>query len=99
MTPSTAPIVQTERLVLRAFAPSDEEPLLQLWNEPEVRRFLWDDQRVIERLGMTDEHERTVGPHHVLTRYRRLRRRDFRAGPERFTVLPLTCGNAKAPSR
>lgn len=187
MASSSTPVLQTGRLVLRPFAPADEETLFGLWNEPDVRRFLWDDQpvaretvreqiaqsgedfrarghglfllspagapdtvigaaglfrlpgadwvelvyalrpgawgqglateaaravlrfgfevagleeilagadpgnaaslRVIERLGMTDEHERAVGPQQVLVRYRRLRRRDFTAGPERFTVL------------
>ena len=173
----SAPVLHTERLVLRPFAPSDEETLLRLWNDADVRRFLWDDQpvaretvreqiaqsqadfrergyglflvtregvvlgaaglfrlpgeawveliyallpgawgqglateaaravlrfgfesagleeilagadpgnaaslRVIERLGMTEEHERFVGPAQVLVRYRRLRREDFRNG-------------------
>ena len=187
MMPFTAPSIRTDRLLLRPFEPSDEETLFQLWNDADVRRFLWDDQpvpretvreqiaqsqedfreerfglflisraeapdtvigaaglfrlpgetqvdlvyallpvawgqglateaaravlsfafevagldevfagadlgnvaslRVIERLGMTDEHERPVGPAQVLARYRRMRRRDFVAGPEPFTLV------------
>ncbi len=182
-----APTLRTDRLLLRPFEPSDEETLFQLWNDADVRRFLWDDQpvsretvreqiaqsqkdfreerfglflisraeepgtvigaaglfrfpgadwvdliyalrpaawgkglateaaravlrfafevvgldevlagtdlgnvasqRVIERLGMTDEHERVVGPNKVLARYRRLRRQDFVVGPGRFSLV------------
>jgi len=192
MAPSSAPTLRTERLLLRPFAPSDEETLFQLWNDADVRRFLWDDlpvvretvreqiaqsqedfrergyglflisatgapgsilgatglfrlpeadwvdlvyalrpeawgkglateaaravlrfafevagleevlagtdlgntasMRVIERLGMTDEHERVVGPRRLPARYRRMRRQDFTAGPERFTVLQAPGG-------
>jgi ribosomal-protein-alanine N-acetyltransferase len=170
----STPVLHTERLVLRPFTPSDEETLFRLWNDADVRRFLWDDQpvaretvreqiaqsqadfrerghglflveradavigaaglfrlpgeawveliyallpsawgqglateaaravlrfgfesagleeilagadlanaaslRVIERLGMTGEHERVVGPARVPVRYRRMRREDF----------------------
>lgn len=41
-----APVLHTRRLVLRPFAPSDEETLFRLWNDADVRRFLWDDQPV-----------------------------------------------------
>ncbi len=38
--------LRTSRLVLRAFEPADEDALLLQWNDPEVRRFLFDDQPV-----------------------------------------------------
>lgn len=40
--------LQSERLRLRPLAAADREPLHQLWTDPDVRRFLWDD-RVIDR--------------------------------------------------
>lgn len=38
--------LRTPRLVLHAFEPQDEQTLLLQWNDPEVRRFLFDDQPV-----------------------------------------------------
>ena len=38
----------TTRLVLRPARPADLDPLWELWTDPDVRRFLWDD-RVITR--------------------------------------------------
>ncbi|MDY7225166.1 GNAT family N-acetyltransferase [Hyalangium rubrum] len=38
--------LRTARLLLRPFHTSDEEALFHLWNEPQVRRYLWDDQPV-----------------------------------------------------
>ena len=36
----------TDRLVLRPCADGDVEPLHRLWTEPDVRRFLWDDEEI-----------------------------------------------------
>jgi RimJ/RimL family protein N-acetyltransferase len=44
--PRTGFELRTERLLLRPFRAEDEGALLRLWNEPEVRRFLWDGQPV-----------------------------------------------------
>ena len=38
------PEIQTPRLRLRPAGEPDIEPLHRLWTEPEVRRFLWDDE-------------------------------------------------------
>jgi ribosomal-protein-alanine N-acetyltransferase len=38
------PELETERIRLRPFAPSDLEGLRRLWAEPPVRRHLWDDR-------------------------------------------------------
>jgi RimJ/RimL family protein N-acetyltransferase len=38
--------IRTPRLRLRPFAPEHEAGLEALWNDPEVRRFLWDDEPV-----------------------------------------------------
>jgi RimJ/RimL family protein N-acetyltransferase len=38
--------LRTDRLVLRAFAPTDEAALVALWNDPDVGRFLWDGRPV-----------------------------------------------------
>jgi RimJ/RimL family protein N-acetyltransferase len=38
--------LRTDRLLLRPFRPADEEDLFRLWNEPQVRNYLWDDQPV-----------------------------------------------------
>jgi ribosomal-protein-alanine N-acetyltransferase len=39
--------LHSERLRLRPLVPADRQPLHQLWIDPDVRRFLWDD-RVID---------------------------------------------------
>jgi ribosomal-protein-alanine N-acetyltransferase len=39
--------LHSERLRLRPLRAADREPLHQLWTDPDVRRFLWDD-RVID---------------------------------------------------
>ncbi len=38
--------LRTPRLLLRPFRPEDEDALFGLWNDPDVRRYLWDDQAV-----------------------------------------------------
>jgi ribosomal-protein-alanine N-acetyltransferase len=38
--------LRTGRLVLRAFDAGDEDALLEQWNDPDVRRYLFDDQEV-----------------------------------------------------
>ena len=38
------PILKTERLVLRPIVSSDVDVLHKFWTDPEVRRYLWDDQ-------------------------------------------------------
>jgi ribosomal-protein-alanine N-acetyltransferase len=40
--------IETARLRLRPYRDSDEEALFQLWTDPDVRRYLWDDN-VISR--------------------------------------------------
>jgi len=39
-------VLRTSRLLLRPFSPEDEESLLDFWNDPWVRRYLWDDRLV-----------------------------------------------------
>src|SRR5262245_39721248 len=38
--------LHTARLLLRPVRAEDEEALFRLWNDPQVRRYLWDDQSV-----------------------------------------------------
>jgi ribosomal-protein-alanine N-acetyltransferase len=38
--------LRTARLLMRPFHTEDEEALFHLWNDPQVRRYLWDDQPV-----------------------------------------------------
>lgn len=40
------PRIQTTRLLLRPFSLHDLEPLHQLWADPDVRRYLWDDDTI-----------------------------------------------------
>jgi [ribosomal protein S5]-alanine N-acetyltransferase len=42
------PLIRTARLVLQPFAANDLDTLHDLWTDPDVRRYLWDDQ-VISR--------------------------------------------------
>jgi ribosomal-protein-alanine N-acetyltransferase len=42
--------LHTERLLFRPFRPEDEEDLFRLWNDPQVRRYLWDDQPVARQV-------------------------------------------------
>lgn len=37
-------LLETDRLLLKPFAPTDVKALHQLWTTPSVRKFLWDDQ-------------------------------------------------------
>lgn len=36
--------IETDRLLLRPFTPADLDALHRLWTDPEVRRYLWDDE-------------------------------------------------------
>ena len=38
--------IETDRLTLRPFAPEDVGALHRLWNDPQMRKFLWDDAPV-----------------------------------------------------
>jgi [ribosomal protein S5]-alanine N-acetyltransferase len=38
--------IRAQRLRLRPFGPEHEPGLLALWNDPQVRRYLWDDEPV-----------------------------------------------------
>ena len=40
--------ITTPRLVLESIQPSDKAALLDLWRDPEVRRYLWDNQIISE---------------------------------------------------
>jgi ribosomal-protein-alanine N-acetyltransferase len=42
------PILETERLILRPWSLDDIDALHQIWTDPQVRRYLWDD-KVISR--------------------------------------------------
>lgn len=58
--------LRTPRLLLRPFRPEDEDALFQLWNEPHVRRYLWDDQAVSrevvrEQLALSERDFRERG--------------------------------------
>jgi ribosomal-protein-alanine N-acetyltransferase len=60
--------LRTERLLLRPFRPADEEDLFRLWNDPQVRRYLWDGQPVAREvvreqitLSQQDFRERGFG--------------------------------------
>jgi RimJ/RimL family protein N-acetyltransferase len=58
--------IRTERLLLRPLRREDEEPLYRLWNDPEVRRYLWDDQpvsreQVAEQIEISLRHFETLG--------------------------------------
>jgi [ribosomal protein S5]-alanine N-acetyltransferase len=39
-------VLRTQRLLLRPFLPEDEDALFGFWNDPHVRRYLWDDRFV-----------------------------------------------------
>lgn len=61
------PSIRTERLVLRPWAEDDVDALYQLWIDPDVRRYLWDDV-VIGRDVVTDAvraHFETVEAHGI----------------------------------
>ena len=42
------PVIQTERLALRPLEETDADALRRISNEPDVRRYLWDDEPVPE---------------------------------------------------
>jgi hypothetical protein len=41
-----SPTLETERLLLQPFAPENEDALFEQWNEPSVRKYLFDDEPV-----------------------------------------------------
>jgi ribosomal-protein-alanine N-acetyltransferase len=58
--------IRTARLLLRPFRPEDEEALFHLWNDPQVRRYLWDDQPVArevvrQQIALSEEDFRERG--------------------------------------
>ena len=58
--------LRTQRLQLRPFRSEDEEALYRLWNDPQVRRYLWDDQPVArevvrEQIALTQQDFREQG--------------------------------------
>jgi len=58
--------LRTQRLLLRPLSPEDEEALFRLWNDPQVRRYLWDDQPVArevvrEQLALSQQDFRERG--------------------------------------
>lgn len=71
-------VLETERLILRPGTVHDHTVLLAHWTDPEVRRFLFDDEvlpagellAVIERLGMAP-YGTVPGVLGPVTRYRR----------------------------
>ena len=38
------PTLETERLILRPWSLDDIDALHQIWTDPQVRRYLWDDE-------------------------------------------------------
>jgi [ribosomal protein S5]-alanine N-acetyltransferase len=38
--------IETDRLKLRPLAPEDLDSIQRIWNDPEVRRYLWDGKKV-----------------------------------------------------
>jgi [ribosomal protein S5]-alanine N-acetyltransferase len=59
-------VLSTQRLLLRPFAPEDEDALFGLWNDPHVRRYLWDDhlvsrEQVHEQLALSEREFRERG--------------------------------------
>jgi RimJ/RimL family protein N-acetyltransferase len=59
-------VLRTPRLLLRPFGPEDEEALLDFWNDPHVRRYLWDDRlvsrdEVREQLALSERDFRENG--------------------------------------
>lgn len=47
------PRVQTKRLELEPFAPAHVDALHRLWTDPDVRRYLWDDEIISYELAHT----------------------------------------------
>jgi len=43
---NSMPNLSTDRLILRPIASSDLAALHEFWNEPDVRRYLWEDQQM-----------------------------------------------------
>jgi ribosomal-protein-alanine N-acetyltransferase len=43
---ASMPSLSTDRLILRPIAGSDLAALHEFWNDPDVRRYLWDDQQM-----------------------------------------------------
>jgi RimJ/RimL family protein N-acetyltransferase len=58
--------LRTHHLLLRPFAPEDEDVLFGLWNDPHVRRYLWDDrlvsrEEVREQIALSERDFREWG--------------------------------------
>jgi ribosomal-protein-alanine N-acetyltransferase len=58
--------IHTDRLRLRPFRPEDEEALFRLWNDAQVRRYLFDDQpvpreAVQEQIALSEQDFRERG--------------------------------------
>jgi [ribosomal protein S5]-alanine N-acetyltransferase len=58
--------LRTDRLLLRPFRPEDEDALFQFWNDPYVRRYLWDDspvprEEVREQIALSERDFRERG--------------------------------------
>ncbi|MYG14759.1 MAG: GNAT family N-acetyltransferase, partial [Gammaproteobacteria bacterium] len=46
------PVLQTKRLTLRPLAEADLSALHRFWTQPDVRRYLWDNEIIsIERVA------------------------------------------------
>ncbi|HEX8819065.1 MAG TPA: GNAT family N-acetyltransferase [Archangium sp.] len=59
-------VLRTQRLLLRPFIPEDEDALFGFWNDPHVRRYLWDDrlvsrEEVREQLALSERDFRERG--------------------------------------
>lgn len=58
LTRAPAPRLETARLLLRPFQDGDEDALYAQWNDPEVRRYLF-DERPLERETVREQVERS----------------------------------------
>ncbi len=56
---NTQPHIQTERLTIRPPILNDLDDLHRLWTDPDVRRYLWDDQ-IIPKERTTQELHKTI---------------------------------------
>lgn len=51
------PTLRTERLTLRPFATDDVDSLHELWTDPDVRRYLWDDVTISREKARDTVHD------------------------------------------
>jgi len=56
----TFPAITTERLILRPWTADDIDTLHQVWTDPDVRRYLWDD-KIIDRALVAEVVESSIG--------------------------------------